>query len=82
MKEKAIMLHRVRNEFAEISYKEYDKAACQNLLDDIQTLAAGIANDKQGTDIITEMDSWKEKGWHSTRPVLLYYYIMKKGKHV
>jgi len=62
MKEKAIMLHRVRNEFAEISYKEYDKAACQNLLDDIQTLAAGIANDKQGTDIITEMDSWKEKG--------------------
>ena len=62
MKEKAIMLHRVRNEFAEISYKEYDKAACQNLLDDIQTLAAGIANNKQGTDIITEMDSWKEKG--------------------
>ena len=62
MKEKAIMLHRVRNEFAEISYKEYDKAACQNLLDDIQTLAAGIANDKQGTDIITEIDSWKEKG--------------------
>ena len=62
MKEKAIMLHRVRNEFAEISYKEYDKVACQNLLDDIQTLAAGIANDKQGTDIITEMDSWKEKG--------------------
>ena len=62
MKEKAIMLHRVRNEFAEISYKEYDKAACQNLLDDIQTLAAGIDNDKQGTDIITEMDSWKEKG--------------------
>ena len=62
MKEKAIMLHSVRNEFAEISYKEYDKAACQNLLDDIQTLADGIANDKQGTDIITEMDSWKEKG--------------------
>lgn len=62
MQEKAILLHRVRNEFSEISYKEYDKKACQNLIDDIQAMALGIANDKEGDEIITEMDSWKEKG--------------------
>ncbi len=62
MKDKAILLHRVRNEFSEISYKQYDKVACQNLIDDIQTMALGIANDKEGDEIITEMDSWKEKG--------------------
>ena len=56
MKDKAIMLHRVRNEFSEISYKDYDKAACQNIIDDIQAMALSIAKDKQGTDIITEME--------------------------
>jgi hypothetical protein len=56
MKDKAILLHRVRNEFSEISYKDYDKAACQNIIDDIQAMALGIANDKEGTDIITEME--------------------------
>ena len=56
MHDKAILLHRVRNEFAEISYKEYDKKACQNLMDDIQALALGIANDKEGIDVITEME--------------------------
>ncbi len=59
MQEKAILLHRVRNEFAEISYKQYDKVACQNLIEDIQAMALGIANDKDGDEIITEMDSWK-----------------------
>ena len=56
MHDKAILLHRVRNEFAEISYKEYDKAACQALIDDIQAMALSIANDKDGTDIITDME--------------------------
>jgi len=56
MKDKAILLHRVRNEFSEISYKDYDKTACQNIIDDIQAMALGIANDKEGTDIITEME--------------------------
>ena len=56
MKDKAILLHRVRNEFSEISYKDYDKVACQNIIDDIQAMALGIANDKEGTDIITEME--------------------------
>jgi hypothetical protein len=56
MKDKAILLHRVRNEFSEISYKNYDKAACQNIIDDIQAMALSIAMDKEGTDIITEME--------------------------
>lgn len=60
MKDKAILLHRVRNEFSEISYKQYDKAACQNIIDDIQSIALLIANDKEGDEIITEMDNWKE----------------------
>ena len=56
MKDKAIFLHRVRNEFSEISYKDYDKVACQNIIDDIQAMALSIANDKEGIDIITEME--------------------------
>tara|TARA_R110000796_G_scaffold203250_3_gene319577 strand:+ start:199 stop:429 length:231 start_codon:yes stop_codon:yes gene_type:complete len=62
MKDKAILLHRVRNEFAEISYKQYDREACQHILDDIQTMALLIAKDRDGTEILTEMDNWKEKG--------------------
>jgi hypothetical protein len=62
MKDKAIMVHRLRNEFSEQAEKTYDKATCQELIDDIQAMALGIAHDKEGNDIITEMDSWKEKG--------------------
>lgn len=61
MKDKAIQVHRLRNEFSEISGKEYDKVTCKALIDDIQDLALGIAMDRQGDEIITEMDSWKEK---------------------
>ena len=61
MKTKAIQVHRLRNEFSEISNKEYDKATCQHIIDDIQSMALTIALDKEGDDIITEMDSWKEK---------------------
>jgi hypothetical protein len=60
MKTKAIMCHRLRNEFSEQAEKTYDKKSCQILIDDIQELALGIAMDKEGTEIITEMDSWKE----------------------
>jgi hypothetical protein len=56
MKDKAIMLHRVRNEFAEIYYKEYDHAVCNALIEDIQAMALSIANDKEGDEIITEME--------------------------
>jgi hypothetical protein len=62
MKDKAIMVHRLRNEFSEQAEKTYDKATCQELINDIQAMALGIAHDKEGNDIITEMDSWKEKG--------------------
>ena len=55
-----VQAHLVRNEFAEISYKEYDKVTCQNLIDDIQSIARGIANDTQGNEIKTEMDEWKK----------------------
>lgn len=61
MKDKAIQLHRLRNEFAEISGKEYDKVTCNALIADIQDMALGIAMDREGDEIITEMDSWKEK---------------------
>ena len=60
MHDLAVQAHRVRNEFAEISYKEYDKAACQNLIDDIQAMALLIANDTEGDEIKTEMDEWKK----------------------
>ena len=60
MKEKAIELHRVRNQYSEISGKEYDKAYAKNLLDDIQIMAKMIAEDREGDEIKTEMDEWKK----------------------
>ena len=60
MKDKAILVHRLRNEFAEISGKDYDHETCKRLIDDIQTLALSIAVDKQGDEIKTEMDEWKK----------------------
>lgn len=56
MKDKAILVHRLRNEFAEISGKDYDHKTCKRLIDDIQTLALSIAVDKQGDEIKTEME--------------------------
>jgi len=56
MHDLAVQAHRVRNEFAEISYKEYDHDTCKHLIDQVQSMALGIANDKEGTDIITEME--------------------------
>lgn len=61
MKSKAIQLHRLRNEFAEISGKTYDHVTCKALLDDIQSMARLIAEDTQGDEIKTEMDEWKKK---------------------
>ena len=59
MKDKAIELHRVRNQYSEISGKTYDKGYATQLVDDIQSMAKLIAEDKQGTEIKTEMDEWK-----------------------
>ena len=56
MHDKSIELHRLRNQFSEISGQSYDKAACKVLIDDIQALALGIAMDREGDDIKTEME--------------------------
>ena len=61
MKDKAIELHRVRNQYSEISGQEYNRARAQELLDDIQMMAKMIAEDREGTEIKTEMDEWKKK---------------------
>jgi hypothetical protein len=60
MKDKAIELHRIRNQYSELSGKQYDKAAAQALLDDIQSMARLIAEDRQGNEIRTKMDEWKK----------------------
>ena len=60
MKDKAIELHRVRNQFSELSGKKYDKVLAQAILDDIQSMAKLIAEDRQGNEIKTNMDEWKK----------------------
>ena len=56
MHDKAIILHRLRNQYSESADKTYDKAECQSLIDDIQYMAKLIANDTQGDEIKTEME--------------------------
>ena len=56
MHDKSIELHRLRNQYSELSGQNYDKAACKVLIDDIQALALGIAMDREGDDIKTEME--------------------------
>jgi hypothetical protein len=56
MHTKAILLHRLRNQYSEHADQTYDKAECQVLLDDIQYMAKLIANDTQGDEIKTEME--------------------------
>ena len=60
MKDKAIELHRIRNQYSELSGKTYDKTIANALLDDIQSMAMSIANDREGDEIKTEMDEWKK----------------------
>ena len=60
MKDKAIQLHRVRNQYSELSGKTYDQVHANALLDDIQMMAKLIAEDRSGTEIKTEMDEWKK----------------------
>ena len=61
MKDKAVELHRLRNQYSEQSGKKYDKVACQALLDDIQSIAKLIANDREGDEIKTDMEYKKDK---------------------
>jgi hypothetical protein len=59
MHSKALLLHRLRNQYSEASGQTYDHAECQGLIDDIQYMAKLIASDKQGTEIKTEMEYMK-----------------------
>ena len=56
MHDLAVQAHRIRNEYSGISNKEYDKAQCQHLIDQVQSMALGIAYDKEGDEIKTEME--------------------------
>jgi len=56
MKDKAVLLHRVRNQYSNLIEEQYDKEACNILIEDIQSLALGIAYDREGSDIKTEME--------------------------
>ena len=46
MRDKAVQLSNLSNEFI-YSDKDYDRITCENILADIQTMALGIANDKE-----------------------------------
>lgn len=59
MHSKALLLHRLRNQYSEASGQKYDHVECQALIDDIQYMAKLISNDKQGTEIKTEMEYTK-----------------------
>jgi hypothetical protein len=50
MKDKAIELHRLRNQFSNLTDKKYDHTACTAIL------ALSIAMDKDGNKIKTEME--------------------------
>ena len=68
MKDKAILVHRLRNEFAEISNKDYDHETCKRLIDDIQTLA--LSNSKLFT-VVPRFWLTRPKGGHNLELVTL-----------
>ena len=56
MHDKAVELHRIRNQYSELSGNSYDKITCNHILDGIQAMALEIAYDKEGDEIKTEME--------------------------
>ena len=57
MHEKAILLHRTRNQYSKLTDKGYDLLACKELVNDIQALALSIAHDRGDPNVIkTEME--------------------------
>jgi hypothetical protein len=56
MKDKAVMVHRLRNQYSDLAEQTYDAHTCRVLIEDIQSLALGIAHDREGTEIKTEME--------------------------
>jgi hypothetical protein len=56
MHDRAILLHRERNKYSDLSESSYDKKACQHILDQIQQMALEIAMDREGAEILTDME--------------------------
>ena len=56
MHDKAIELHRLRNQYSDLVEETYDKTMCNNILADIRSMAYLIAMDREGDEIITEME--------------------------
>jgi hypothetical protein len=56
MHDRAILLHRERNKYSDLSESSYDKKACQHILDQIQQMALEIAMDREGEEILTDME--------------------------
>ena len=56
MHDLAVKAHRVRNQFSGMAREDYDHDACKHLLEQVQELARGIANDSIGDKIPTEME--------------------------
>jgi hypothetical protein len=54
MHDKAMQLHRKRNE-----HPDFDESACQNILDDIQSMALLIAKDNRQGGIESQIDPRK-----------------------
>lgn len=54
-----IQAHRLRNEYSDLVEQTYDYAEVKNILEQVQSMAAGIANESI-TEIKTEMDEWKK----------------------
>ena len=59
MKDMCIQAHRLRNEYSDLVEQSYDYAQVKNILEQVQSMAAGIANEPI-TEIKTEMDEWKK----------------------
>ena len=59
MKDMCIQAHRLRNEYSDLVEQTYDYAQVKNILEQVQSMARGIANE-QITEIKTEMDEWKK----------------------
>ena len=56
MKDKAVELHRLRNQYSNLADTSYDKQQCQAILEDIQLMAKLIAEDREGSEILTDME--------------------------
>jgi hypothetical protein len=59
MKDMCIQAHRLRNEYSDLVEQTYDYNQVKNILEQVQSMAAGIANESI-TEIKTEMDEWKK----------------------